>query len=175
MIKRKLTLFEIALFPLLALIMLVSKAVMDAFPNIHLLGVLTAVYTLSFKKKALIPIYIYVFLNGLVSGFNMWWVPYLYIWTILFCAFMLLPKNMPKKVKVIVYSLVCSLHGFLFGTLYAPFQALAMGLDFKSTLAWIVAGFPFDAIHGVSNFLLGFLIVPLSDALTNAVNKLSKR
>ena len=78
---------------------------------------------------------------------------------------MLLPKNMSSKKAVVVYMLVCSAHGFLYGVLYAPFQALAFGLSFKGTIAWITAGLPFDAIHGVSNFFLGTLILPLSKLL----------
>ena len=72
---------------------------------------------------------------------------------------------MPKKAAVPVYAGVCALHGLLFGTLYAPFQALAMGFDLSQTLAWIVSGLAFDAIHAVGNFAAGMLILPLSQLL----------
>ena len=78
---------------------------------------------------------------------------------------MLLPKNMSPKIKCIVYPVVCSLHGFLYGTLYSPAQALMFGLDFSGMLAWIAAGFVFDAIHGVSNIFMGMLVYPLSQLL----------
>ena len=52
-------------------------------------------------------------------------------------------------------------HGFLFGILYAPAQAILYGLNLKSMLAWIAAGLPFDFIHGISNFFCGMLIVPI--------------
>lgn len=156
---------------MLGTIMYISKIIMEFLPNIHLLGVLTVVYTIVYRRKALIPIYIYVMLNGLFAGFNMWWVPYTYIWTLLWGIAMLLPQNMPKKIAIPVYCLVCGLHGFLYGTLYAPAQALMFGLNFKQMIAWIVAGIPFDIIHGVSNLALGFLIVPLSELLTKFSNK----
>ena len=146
-------------------LMFCSKIIMEALPNIHLLGMLTMVLTVSFRAKALIPIYIYVLLNGIYAGFNMWWVPYLYIWTILWAVTMILPRNMPKKVAYIVYSLVCALHGLAFGTLYAPAQALMFGLDFDGMIAWIIAGLPYDIIHCVSNLGLGLLAVPLSELL----------
>lgn len=145
--------------------MFISKIVMEALPNIHLLGMLTVTYTLVFRKKALIPIYVYVLLNGLFSGFNAWWVPYLYIWTILWGATMLLPKNMPKAVACVVYPIICALHGLCFGILYAPVQALMVGFTFEQTLAWIAAGFTFDVIHTVGNFAVGLLIYPVSEAL----------
>ena len=78
---------------------------------------------------------------------------------------MLLPKNLPPKAAPIIYMVVCSLHGFIYGILYAPAQALMFGLDFKGMLAWIAAGFPFDITHGISNFLCGSLIVPLIHAI----------
>jgi energy-coupling factor transport system substrate-specific component len=156
---------------MLGALMFCSKIIMEALPNIHLLGMLTMVYTLAFRFKALIPIYIYVILNGIFGGFSLWWIPYLYIWTILWGITMLLPKNMPKKVCCIVYPIVCCLHGLAYGVLYAPAQALMFGFTFEQTLAWIAAGFPFDLIHGISNFLVGFLIVPLSALLTKLAKK----
>ena len=156
---------------MLGTIMYISKIVMEALPNVHLLGVLTMAYTLTYRKKALIPIYIYVMLNGLLSGFNFWWLPYTYIWTILWGITMLLPTNMPRKVSIFVYSVICSLHGFAYGTLYAPAQALMFGLDFEGMVAWIIAGFPFDIIHGISNLAFGFLIVPLYEILKKLTYK----
>lgn len=134
---------------------------MEWIPNVHLLGMLTMVYTLVYRKKALIPIYVYAMLNGLFAGFSPWWIPYLYVWTLLWGTTMLLPKKIPDKVAVILYPILCALHGFLFGTLYAPAQAIMFGLNFQQMIAWIVAGLPWDAIQGVGNFFAGFLILPL--------------
>ncbi len=145
--------------------MFVSKIVMEALPNIHLLGMLTVTYTIVFRKKALIPIYTYVFLNGLFAGFNSWWVPYLYIWTVLWAVTMILPRNMPKGVACVVYPIVCALHGLCFGILYAPVQALMYNFTFEQTLTWIAAGFTFDIIHTIGNFAVGLLIYPVSEAL----------
>ncbi len=148
--------------------MYASKMLMELAPNIHLLGVFTIAFTVVYRKKALYPIYIYVLLNGIFSGFSAWWLPYLYIWTILWGAVMLLPKHMPKKIRPVVYMAVCAAHGFLFGTLYAPVQAILFGLNMQGTLAWIAAGLPFDFIHGVSNFFCGILIMPVISAINIA-------
>lgn len=145
--------------------MFVSKIVMEFLPNVHLLGALTITYTIVYRFRALIPIYVYVFLNGLYAGFSLWWVPYLYLWTILWGITMLLPQHMPVKVAVPVYMGVCALHGLLFGTLYAPFQALAFGFSFQQTLTWIVTGLPWDVVHCIGNLVAGTLIVPLSRTL----------
>ncbi|MBQ3602900.1 MAG: hypothetical protein IJA02_03575 [Clostridia bacterium] len=157
----KLNIKETAVFSMLGAMMYASKELMAILPNIHLIGTFIVAMTVVYRKKALYPLYIFIFVTGLLSGFATWWIPYLYIWAVLWGAVMLLPKNMPKKIKPVVYSLVCGLHGLLYGVLYAPAQALLFGLDFKGMLAWIAAGFPFDVTHGISNFICGLLICPL--------------
>ena len=166
----KLTVRETAVFAMLGSIMYTSKLIMELIPNVHLLGVFTIAYTVVYRKKALYPIYIYVLLNGIFSGFASWWIPYLYMWTVLWAVTMLLPKQMPKKIQPIVYMIVCALHGFLFGILYAPAQALLFGLSFQGMIAWIIAGFPWDFVHGVSNFFCGILIVPIISVLRRLEN-----
>ena len=161
----KINIKETAVFAMLGTLMYASKVLMQALPNIHLLGMLIMTITLVYRAKALYPIYIYVFLEGLMGGFSTWWIPYLYVWTVLWGVTVLLPKNMPNKVKPIIYIIVCALHGFLFGVLYAPVQAIVFGLDFKGMIAWIAAGFTFDVIHGISNLLCGTLICPLVSLL----------
>ena len=163
--KHRLSVREMAIFSMLAALMFCSKVIMDALPNIHLLGMFIMVYTIVFRAKALIPIYLFIFMTGLYGGFGLWWIPYLYIWAILWGAAMLLPRRMPKGVAAIVYPAICAIHGFAYGTLYAPAQALIFGLDFEGMIAWIIAGLPFDLLHGLGNLVAGLLILPLSEIL----------
>lgn len=146
--------------------MYASKMIMEVAPNVHLLGVFTIAFTVVYRKKALYPIYTYVLLNGIFCGFATWWIPYLYLWAVLWGATMLLPKRIPEKLRPLVYMLLCAAHGFLFGTLYAPAQALLYGLSFQKMVAWIISGMPWDFVHGVSNFFCGILIVPIIKILT---------
>jgi len=158
----KLSIKEIAIFGMLGGVMYASKVLMEFLPNVHLLGVFIVSLTVVYRYKALYPLYIFIFLTGLFNGFNLWWIPYLYIWLFLWGAAMLLPKSLiNKKWAPIIYMIVNAMHGFLFGTLYAPAQALMFGYDLKKTIAWIIAGLPWDAVHGVSNFFCGLLIVPM--------------
>ena len=169
----KLKVREIAVFAMLGAVMYASKLLMEIAPNVHLLGVFTIAFTVVYRKKALYPIYTYILLNGIFCGFAMWWIPYLYIWTILWGVTMLLPKQMPKKIRPFVYMVVCASHGFLYGTLYAPAQAILFGLDFRGMVAWIVAGLPWDFVHGVSNFFCGILIVPIITLLNRLEKSMS--
>ena len=161
----KLTTREMTVFAMLGALMYASKMIMEALPNVHLLGTCVIAFTVVYRKKALYPIYIYVILNGIFSGFAAWWIPYLYLWTVLWGGVMLLPENIPKKIRPMVYMAVCAAHGFLFGTLYAPAQALLYGLSFQGMIAWIAAGLPWDLIHGISNFFCGILIMPIVSVL----------
>ena len=161
----RLTTRELTVFAMLGALMYASKILLEFAPNIHLLGVFTIAFTVVYRKKALYPIYIYVLLNGLLSGFSAWWIPYLYLWTVLWGIVMLLPQKMPKAVRPLVYMTVCAVHGFLFGTLYAPVQAVLTGLSLEGMIAWIIAGLPWDFLHGVSNFFCGILIVPIISVL----------
>ena len=145
--------------------MYASKIIMDMAPNIHLIGVFVIAITVVYRKKALYPIYIFVVLTGLLNGFSAWWVPYTYIWTVLWGATMLLPRKLPKKVQPLLYMTLCALHGFGYGILYAPAQALMFGMNLKGMVSWIITGLPFDLIHGVSNFFCAMLVMPIVSTL----------
>lgn len=157
---------EIALFAMFGGIMYASKVAMAALPNIHLIGMFIMVFTLVYRFKALIPIYLYIFLEGLFGGFGMWWYSYLYAWAVLWGITMLLPKNMPKKVAAFVYPAVCSLHGLIFGALCAILQAPLVGLPgIKGIITYTITGFPYDVIHAAGNLAFGTLVLPLSQIL----------
>lgn len=170
----KIRLWETVLFALLGALMFASKQVLEFLPNVHMLGMLTVLFTCLFRLKALIPVYVFVLLEGILAGFSIWWIPYLYIWAILVFATMLIPKHLKPIPFSVCLIAVCSLHGFLYGILYSPFQALAFGLSFKGTLAWIAAGIPYDVIHGVSNLFMGMLIYPIYIPTKRVIDKIYK-
>lgn len=157
----KLTAREIVLFGLLGALMYAAKIALEFLPNIHLVGVFIVALTVVYRKKALYPLYTFVLITGLMNGFALWWLPYLYIWMPLYGAALLIPNNLPNRFRPPVYMLINAAHGFLYGTLYAPAQALLFGMDFDGTIAWILAGLPWDMIHGIGNLFCGILIAPL--------------
>ena len=162
----KLKLKDIAVFGMLGAVMCASKLLMEALPNIHLVAVFTVAITAVYRGRALYPIYTFVLLFGLYYGFPTWWVPYLYLWTVLWGAAMLLPKRHPLPPWV--YMALCAAHGLLYGTLYAPSQVLLFGLPWKSLPAWILSGLPFDAVHAAGNLVCGLLTVPLIRVMQKA-------
>lgn len=158
----KLSVKELCLFSMLGTLMYTSKVLLEFLPNVHLLATFTIAYTLHFRKKALYPIYIYVFILALFNGFSLWVLPHLYLWTILWGCVMLIPTHYSQVKTQIICTILCGLHGFLYGTLYTPAQALLFGLSFKGMITWIIAGLPWDLVHGISNLCVSILITPLT-------------
>ena len=182
---------ELVIFAAFAGLMFTTKIAMQVIPNVHLVGMLLATLTLVYGKKALFPLYAFVLLDGMYVGFSTFWMPNLYIWLPLWGTFMVLrhflwtksDKQLIKdgkfhrflkspQFKTVVFMFFCGLHGLSFGILYAPFQAFIFGLSFQGMIAWIVAGIPFDIIHGLGNFASGILIFPLAKLLRVLENKL---
>lgn len=156
--KPILSIKEIVIFACLGALMYVLKLAMQVLPNIHLVGVFLIAETFVYRKKALYPLYIYVLLEGIFGGFSVWWIPYLYVWTVLWAMTMLIPERLPDKWQPIVFALTGALHGLMFGALNAPVWAIAYGMNFKAMLAWIGAGFSFDLLHAGGNFAGGLIL-----------------
>ena len=165
-IRRKnrlgLTVREVAVFAMLGALMMVSDLVMNILPNVHLVGVMIVILTVVYRWKALYPIYLYIFLIGLFEGFGMWWIPYLYVWAVLWAMTMLLPRRMPRWLAPILYGLVCGFHGFAFGLLWVPSQMLLMSFTLEQAMIWWSYGFiTADVFHGIGNLVGSVLIVPM--------------
>ena len=163
--KRWLTVRDMTVFSMLGAILFCSKLLMEWAPNIHFVAMFIITFTLVYRAKALIPVYLFVLLTGVYGGFNVWWVLYLYIWLPLWGITMLLPRRMPKGVAVPVYMLVGALHGIAYGILYAPAQAFFFKMDFQMTVAWVLSGTLFDVLHAVGNLAACTLVLPLTALL----------
>ena len=66
----KLQIREIVIFGMLGALMYISKVLLEFLPNVHLIGVFIVASTVVYRRKALYPLYIFVFLTGLLSGFS---------------------------------------------------------------------------------------------------------
>lgn len=164
--KVRVTIYEICLFGMYGALMFALKKLMEVLPNIHLVAVMIIAITVVYRKKALFPIAVYIFLDGVFLGFSPFWLPYIYLWPILWGAIMVLPMNMKDKNARIVYTLICAIHGLLFGILYAPADALIRGMNFEQMIGWIATGFLYDLIHSLGNLVGGFfLIMPIIKVL----------
>lgn len=150
--KKKLKIKDIAVIGMLSAILLTVQVALRILPNIELVSLLIILYTLVLGRKALYIIYIFVLLEGVIYGFGLWWFNYLYIWTILYVIVRMLRKNH----SLYLWSFVSGMYGLCFGALCSIPYFIAGGT--ASGLAYWVAGFPFDAIHGISNITITLIL-----------------
>ena len=178
---RSTKLADIVLFTMFGVIMFVSDIGLEFLPNIHGVALSITVITLVYRWKAIYSILVYVILTAISSliltgGYIVfWWIPYIYIFPILWLLVMLIPKRAPLKFKAGLSAVFCGFHGLIFGTLYAPYQALVFGLSFPGMIAWIIAGLPADVIHMCGNIAMATLVTPLYKALTKLENNRIKK
>jgi energy-coupling factor transport system substrate-specific component len=165
--KNKLTVHDITVFALLGAIMCFSRFITQLLPpNVHFLGLFIAAFTLTYRMRALIPLYVFVLLNGVFWGFDMNFVGYLYAWLPLWGMFMIAGRfKLRNEIKIPLYMVLCALHGLSFGVLMAPVNAVLFGFSFEAMLIWIIGGLTFDTFHAAGNFAAGTLIVPLVSLL----------
>ena len=143
---------EIALFGLLGGLTFSAKVAMMGLPNIEPVTLMVMLFSVTFKKKAIYPIYIYVLLEFVLYGLNLWSINYLYVWAILAIAAYLM-KGMNNRFG---WALLAAAFGLLFGVFCAPVYAVVGGFSFAR--AWWINGIPFDLIHGISNFCIVFVL-----------------
>ena len=148
---------------LMAALMFGAKVALSFLPNVHLGALFLIAATLRFGPKALYTAFIYVMLEGLVYGFGLWWISYLYIWPLL----VLLALPLRKTKSYFVLSVLGALHGYLFGALCAIPVGVISGL--AAGFSYWIAGIPFDLIHGTSNFILCIVLLRPLDRLTQRV------
>lgn len=170
--KTHAAILDMALFAMLGAVLFVLKIVFEPLPNIHPVCALIMTYTVVFRRRAFIPVGVFVLVSGVFYGFDIWWLPQLYLWFIYVLLTLTVPKNISKKADAIVYPVLCALFGLIYGILYAPGQALLFGYDFTKMIRWIEAGLPFDALHAAGNFGFGLLILPLSELMKKLYAKI---
>ena len=152
------------IFSMLGAMMFASKILLEAIPNVHMLGMFTMLFTVVYRWKALIPIYIYAAIICVYAGFSPWCLIHLYVWTVLWAVTMLIPRSLPKLPRMILYPAVCALHGLAYGFLcgFSQVPVYFGSLTIEKLLAYTASGFYFDLIHAFGNFAFGLLIFPLS-------------
>ena len=154
--KNRITLAELALFGILGALTFGLKVVMAALPNIEPVSLMVMLFAVTFGRKALYPIYIYVLLEFLLYGLSLWSINYLYIWAVLAGLAWLLRK----ETHPLAWALLSGSYGLLFGALCAPVDVFIGGIGY-AVGRW-VSGIPFDLLHGAGNFIIALaLFVPL--------------
>ena len=134
------------------------KTALASIPNVNLNALLIILATVYFGWRALYTVGVYILLEGLFFGFNLWWFSYLYIWPLLVILVMIFRRNRSP----LLWAVLAGVYGLLFGPLmYIGYFAIVGG--WRGYIAMWIAGIPYDLIHAVSNFLTVLVLFkPLS-------------
>lgn len=145
---------------ILAAVLFAGKLGMSFLPNIEPVTTLIILYTLTCKKQVFPIIYTYVLLEGIFFGFGIWWVSYLYIWSIL--AFIVL--LLQKMDHALLWAVVSGAFGLSFGALCAIPYLISGGP--AAAFAYWTNGIPYDILHCGGNFVLTLILyTPLRQLL----------
>ena len=159
---------DVATVALMVAVIETCKLFMQGLPNIEMTSFLIILFTLRFGRLAAYTVPVFILIEGMIYGFGLWWVMYLYAWPLL----SLIARACSCVDSAFFWAVVSGVFGLLFGLLCAIpyfFIGLAGGgirQGLMQMFSWWVAGIPFDLIHGVSNFFLMLALYrPISSLL----------
>lgn len=151
--KSLITVREIALFGVLGGLTFAAKLVMSGLPNIEPVSLMVMLFAVTFGKKCIYPIYVYVAMEILVYGINIWNVYYLYVWLVLAVAAYLMRNNR----QPLFWAILSGVYGLLFGALCGITDIFVLGGIAPAVAKW-TSGIMFDVIHCGSNFVIAVLL-----------------
>ena len=143
---------DIVIIGLMGAILLALQVALSFIPNIELVSLLIILCTLIFQKKTVFIITIFVTLEGLLYGFGLWWINYLYIWFILYMIVTVLKKSKSP----LFWALISGFFGLSYGGLCAIPYLFIGGVP--TAIAYWISGIPFDLIHGIGNFIVALVL-----------------
>ena len=81
--KAKISVYDIVVIGMMVAALESAKLALSFLPNIELVTLLIILFTLTVGKKIYYAVFAFVVLEGLLYGFGIWWVMYLYMWPLL--------------------------------------------------------------------------------------------
>ena len=158
---------EIALFGVLGALTFAAKLVMSGLPNIEPVSLMVMLFAVTFGRKCIYPIYVYVAMEILVYGINLWNIYYLYVWLVLAVAAYL----MRRSEEPLLWAILSAVFGLFFGALCGITDIFVLGGIAPAVAKW-TSGVLFDVVHGVANFVIALL---LFKPMRQLMEKLYKR
>lgn len=156
---------DLVIIGMLCAVLIAAKEALAFLPNIELASILIILYTLVFRRKTLYIIYVFVAVEGLLYGMGLWWINYLYVWTVLY----FIARLFRKSRSPFTWAVISGGFGLGFGALCSIPYFLTGGIP--SGVAYWVAGIPFDLIHGIANFCIALIVfIPFHYVMKNIKN-----
>ena len=164
--KMKITAKDITMIALMVAVIEVSKVAMAQIPNVELTSFWIIMFGLYFGRRIFYVIPVFIIIEGVMFGFGLWWIMYMYAWPILGLVTLIMRKG---SNTVWDWSIVSGIFGLLFGFLCAIPYIFISGV--KGAFAWWIVGIPWDLIHGIANFAIMFVLYgPMKRVMTKITN-----
>ena len=164
--KKRAWLTDTIMLSLFAILMIVAKEAMATLPNIEPVSLLCAICSVLYGRRALAAVYVFIIIQGLLYGFHIWWIAYLYIWPI--CC--LMAQILRKADSALLCALLMAVFGLCFGALTAIPYLFIGGISMA--LSYWMAGVYFDLLHCGGNFVICLVLYrPLMVATRAALKK----
>ena len=138
----------------------VCKLFMQSMPNIEMTSFFVILFSLLYPRLMLYAVPAFTLIEGMIYGFGLWWVMYLYAWPLL----SLVTRAFSKADSAFFWAIVSGVFGLLFGLLcavpyfFVGFVSGGVSQGLTQMFSWWVAGIPFDLIHGASNFAIMLML-----------------
>ena len=171
--KPKLTIKDIALIGLMVAIIEVCKVAIAHIPNVELTTFWLMMFTLFLGKRVYYVIPVFIMIEGVMYGFGLWWIMYLYLWPLVVMVTHLFRKDN----SILTFSMISGVFGLLSGFFGAiPYIFIGtfeggIANGFKVAATWWISGIPWDLVHGISNFII---MLVLYHPIANVMKKTKK-
>ena len=136
---------ELTALAVFAALMIAMQVALAQLPNIEVITLLIILATVFLGPKALLAVWVFVLVEGLIYGFHIWWINYLYVWPLL----VLLVWALRRWSHPILWAVVAGLFGLFFGTLCSIPYFITGG--WGAGFGYILQGIPFDLAHCIGN------------------------
>jgi len=171
--KKKLAAIDITLVAMMIAIIEVSKIVLMGIPNVETVSFWIIMFTVYYKRKMFFVLPAFILIEGIIFGFGIWWIMYIYSWPLLSFIAWIFRKNKSAVMWAVIsgifgllYGLLCSIPYFFIGLADG---GIAGGIS--SSITWWIAGIPYDLIHGVANFAIMIIFYHPIIKVMNSVDK----
>ncbi len=149
-----------------AALMIALQVALAGLPNIEMVTLLIILATVHLGAKSFLSVTVFILVEGLVYGFGLWWINYLYVWPIL----VLIVLALRKWSHPVLWAMMAGIYGLSFGTLCSLPYFITGG--WGAGIGYIVGGIPYDIPHCIGNIVLTALLwYPLDLVLKKVLPK----
>ena len=149
-------------------ILFVVQVALAFIPNCELVSCLTIVFTLVFGPETLLSVTVFSLMEGMMYGFGLWVISYLYVWPILVLLTLAFKKLF--KEERLLWAVLAAGFGLIFGSLFA---VAYIPIDPSYALSYWIAGLMWDAWHAFTNGVIVFLLFKLLYKGMNRIKRMT--